>query len=62
MQPQGTLGMTTTTHATNIDLVHGSWADGSSWSKVIHILENTGHRIIAVELTLHSLWQIILLP
>lgn len=62
MQPQGTRGMTTTTHATNIFLVHGSWADGSSWSKVIPILENTGHRIIAVELTLHSLWQIILLP
>ena len=54
--------MTTTTNATNIVLVHGSWADGSSWSKVIPILKNAGHRIIAVELTLHSLWQIILLP
>ena len=47
--------MTTTTNATNIVLVHGSWADGSSWSKVIPILKNAGHRIIAVELTLHSM-------
>jgi pimeloyl-ACP methyl ester carboxylesterase len=44
-----------TTNATNIVLVHGLWADGSSWSKVIPILKNAGHRIIAVQLPLHSL-------
>ena len=55
MQPQRTRGMTTTTNATNIVLVHGSWADGSSWSKVIPILKNAGHRIIAVQLTLYSM-------
>jgi pimeloyl-ACP methyl ester carboxylesterase len=39
---------------TNIVLVHGAWADGSSWSKVIPILQNAGHRVIAVQLPLHS--------
>ena len=49
MQPQGTPSMTTpTTNATNMNivLVHGTWADGSSWSKVIPILKNAGHRVI----------------
>jgi pimeloyl-ACP methyl ester carboxylesterase len=43
------------TNATNIVLVHGLWADGSSWSKIIPILKDAGHRIIAVQLPLHSL-------
>jgi pimeloyl-ACP methyl ester carboxylesterase len=54
MQPQGVQNMATT-NATNIVLVHGLWADGSSWSKVIPILEKAGHRVIAVQLPLHSL-------
>jgi pimeloyl-ACP methyl ester carboxylesterase len=53
MQPQGVQGMAT--NATNIVLVHGLWADGSSWSKVIPILENAGHKVIAVQLPLRSL-------
>src|SRR5215208_4373181 len=53
MQSQGIKGMIT--NATNIVLVHGGWADGSSWSKVIPILENAGHKVIAVQLPLHSL-------
>src|SRR6476619_4238877 len=53
MQPQGVQHMAT--NATNIVLVHGLWADGSSWSKVIPILEKAGHRVIAVQLPLHSL-------
>jgi len=53
MQPQGVQGMST--NATNIVLVHGLWADGSSWSKVIPILKNAGHKVIAVQLPLHSL-------
>ena len=53
MQPQGVQGMAT--NATNIVLVHGLWADGSSWSKVIPILQNAGHKVIAVQLPLHSL-------
>jgi pimeloyl-ACP methyl ester carboxylesterase len=44
-----------TANRTNIVLVHGLWADGSSWSKVIPILKNTGHRVIAVQLAAHSL-------
>jgi pimeloyl-ACP methyl ester carboxylesterase len=39
----------------NIILVHGAWADGSMWSKVIPILQDAGHRVIAVHLPLHSL-------
>ena len=50
---------TTSANATsttpNIVLVHGLWADGSSWSKVIPILENAGHRVISVQLAAHSL-------
>jgi pimeloyl-ACP methyl ester carboxylesterase len=48
---------TPTTNATkmNIVLVHGTWVDGSSWSKVIPILQNAGHKVIAVQLPLHSL-------
>ena len=39
----------------NIVLVHGLWADGSSWNKVIPILQNAGHRVIAVQLAERSL-------
>ena len=39
----------------NIILVHGAWADGSMWSKVIPILQDAGHRVIAVHLPFHSL-------
>jgi pimeloyl-ACP methyl ester carboxylesterase len=52
MQAQGIQSMTT--NATNIVLVHGAWADGSSWGKVIPILEKAGHRVIAVQMPLHS--------
>ena len=56
IQSQGTPGMTTT-NATNMNivLVHGTYVDGSSWSKVIPILQNAGHKVIAVQLPLHSL-------
>jgi len=58
MQSQGTSSLTTTTtNATNMNivLVHGTGVDGSSWSKVIPILQNAGHKVIAVQLPLHSL-------
>jgi len=57
MQPQGTSQSVATTNATNVNiiLVHGLWVDGSSWSKVIPILQNAGHKVIAVQLPLHSL-------
>ena len=44
-----------TTDTTTLDLVHGGWADGSSWNKVIPILQEAGHKVIAVQLPLHSL-------
>ena len=53
MQPQGIQGIST--NGTNIVLVHGAWADGSSWNKVIPILQNAGHNVIAVQLPEHSL-------
>ena len=31
-----------TVKATNVVLVHGAWADGSSWSEVIPILQAAG--------------------
>jgi pimeloyl-ACP methyl ester carboxylesterase len=40
---------------TNIVLVHGAWADGSSWSKVIPLLEAKGLHVDAVQLPLTSL-------
>lgn len=57
IQPQSTQGVANTnaTNTPNIILVHGAWADGSSWNKVIPILKNAGYRVIAVQLPLHSL-------
>jgi len=39
---------------TNIVLVHGAWADGSSWSRVIPLLEAKGLHVDAVQLPLTS--------
>jgi pimeloyl-ACP methyl ester carboxylesterase len=39
----------------NVILVHGAFADGSSWSKVIQLLQAAGHNVIAVQLELASL-------
>jgi pimeloyl-ACP methyl ester carboxylesterase len=39
----------------NIVLVHGAWADGSSWSKVIPLLEAQGYHVVAAQLPLTSL-------
>ncbi len=39
----------------NIVLVHGAWADGSSWSGVIPLLEADGYHVIAAQLPLSSL-------
>jgi pimeloyl-ACP methyl ester carboxylesterase len=35
-------------------LVHGAWADGSSWSKVVPLLEAKGLRVVAVQIPLTS--------
>jgi pimeloyl-ACP methyl ester carboxylesterase len=39
----------------NIVLVHGAWADGSSWTKVIPLLEGRGLHVVAVQNPLSSL-------
>ena len=39
----------------NIVLVHGAWADGSCWSKVILLLEAKGFHVVAVQNPLTSL-------
>ena len=36
-------------------LIHGAWADGSSWSKVIPLLEAKGLHVVAVQIPLTSL-------
>jgi pimeloyl-ACP methyl ester carboxylesterase len=40
---------------TNVVLVHGAWADGSSWGKVIPILQDKGFNVTAAQLPLTSL-------
>jgi len=40
---------------TNVVLVHGAWADASSWSKVIPILLDKGFNVIAPQIPLTSL-------
>src|SRR3984885_12900658 len=41
--------------AATIVLVHGAWADGSSWSRVIPLLQAKGRRVVAAQLPLSSL-------
>ena len=38
----------------NIILVHGVWADGSSWSEVLTTLAHAGHRVYSAQLPLTS--------
>lgn len=45
----------TSTYDTNIVLVHGAWGDGSVWNKVIPILTDAGHIVVAAQLPLYSL-------
>jgi pimeloyl-ACP methyl ester carboxylesterase len=39
----------------SVVLVHGEWTDGSSWSKVIPLLQKNGLRVTAVQIPLTSL-------
>jgi pimeloyl-ACP methyl ester carboxylesterase len=43
--------------ATNVVLVHGAWADGSSWSEVIPLLQDAGLHVTAVQNSLATLAQ-----
>jgi pimeloyl-ACP methyl ester carboxylesterase len=53
-QPQA-LRTAATAKARNVVLVHGAWADGSSWEKVIPILQAAGLHVTAVQNPLTSL-------
>ena len=46
--------MSQTTQARNIVLVHGAFADGSSWSKVIPLLQAKGFKVTSVGIPLTS--------
>src|SRR5580704_9108333 len=37
-----------------IVLVHGAWADGTSWQHVIPLLEQNGHTVVAVQIPLSA--------
>jgi pimeloyl-ACP methyl ester carboxylesterase len=39
----------------NIVLVHGAFADGSCWSRIIPLLEDKGYSVVAVQNPLTSL-------
>jgi pimeloyl-ACP methyl ester carboxylesterase len=52
--PLSAVSQTPATPAHNIVLVHGAWADGSSWAKVIPILEKKGFHVTAVQNPLTS--------
>jgi pimeloyl-ACP methyl ester carboxylesterase len=41
--------------AKNIVLVHGAWADASSWNNVAHVLKGKGYHVTAVNIPLTSL-------
>lgn len=40
---------------TSVVLVHGAWADGSAWSKIIPLLESKGLNVACVQLPLSSI-------
>lgn len=46
---------TKTTSKPNIVLVHGAWADGSSWSGVIPRLQREGYNVVAPQFPLTSI-------
>lgn len=52
---QGSAQAPSATPVKNIVLVHGAWADGSSWSKVIPLLEAKGFHVVCVQNPLTSL-------
>src|ERR1700677_1929099 len=49
---EGTIGMNA---RPNIVLVHGAWADGSSWSGVIERLQAAGYHVTAPQFPMSSL-------
>ena len=54
-QPQQAKSQTTPKGVKNIVLVHGAFADGSCWAKVIPLLEAKGYNVVSVQNPLTSL-------
>lgn len=52
--PHETMGQSIPSGVKNIVLVHGAFADGSSWAKVIPLLQAKGYNVIAVQNPLTS--------
>jgi pimeloyl-ACP methyl ester carboxylesterase len=55
LMPQYVNAQTVSKGLKNIVLVHGAFADGSSWAKVIPLLQAKGYNVIAVQNPLTSL-------
>lgn len=55
LAPRTILAQAGKTTIKNIVLVHGAWADGSSWSKVVPLLAERGFTVVAVQNPLTSL-------
>jgi pimeloyl-ACP methyl ester carboxylesterase len=51
---EGTSQVATNQPIKNIVLVHGAWADGSSWSKLIPLLQSKGLHVVCVQNPLTS--------
>jgi pimeloyl-ACP methyl ester carboxylesterase len=49
------IAQTPTPAVKNVVLVHGAFADGTSWSKIIPILESEGYHVVSVQNPLTSL-------
>jgi pimeloyl-ACP methyl ester carboxylesterase len=54
-KPQAASLQSTLKGVNNIVLVHGAFADGSSWAKVIPLLQDKGYNVVAVQNPLTSL-------
>jgi pimeloyl-ACP methyl ester carboxylesterase len=54
-QKNSNMNTTVTTGLKNIVLVHGAFADGSSWARIIPLLQKLGYTVIAVQNPLTSL-------
>ena len=55
LEVRGFAQVSSTQGVRNVVLVHGAWADGSCWSKVIALLEAKGFHVVAVQNPLTSL-------
>ena len=51
---KGASQVTTTQPVKTVVFVHGAWADGSSWSKLIPILQSKGLHVVCVQNPLTS--------